>query len=56
MISRLSLLIFCCLTIISCRQTEKSNEAMKKAMDVYLFSDLDDKSKIDSSLGLTNEA
>lgn len=40
----------------ACRQTEKSKETMKQAMDVYLFAELNDSIKIDSSLKLTNKA
>lgn len=53
---RIAFLIICCLTIISYRQTERSNQLMKEAMDVYLFSKLDDGAKVDSSLALTNKA
>jgi len=53
---RLTLFIICCLAIISCRQTEKSKEVMKQVMDVYLYAELDDDIKIDSSLALTNKA
>lgn len=42
--------------IISCRQAEKSKEIMEQAMNVYLYSELDDSTKIDSSLSLTNKA
>ena len=44
------------MAIISCRQTEKSKEVMKQVMDVYLYAELDDDIKIDSSLALTNKA
>lgn len=40
----------------SCRQSESSKELMKQAMDVYLYAELDDDIKIDSSLALTNKA
>ncbi|MCC5917516.1 MAG: hypothetical protein JJU02_09350 [Cryomorphaceae bacterium] len=53
---KLALLTICCLTLVSCRQPEKSEELMKQALDVYLFSKLDDSIKIDSSLSLTNKA
>ena len=53
---RLTLYITCCLTIVSCRQPEKSKELMNQAIDVYLVSELDDNIKIDSSLLLTNQA
>lgn len=52
----LTFLIICCLIILSCRQTEKSKEAMKEAMDVYLFSELTDSVKVEKSLALTNRA
>jgi len=42
--------------MISCRQSEKSQEMMKQAMDVYLYSEVKDDVKIDSSLALTNKA
>ena len=44
------------MTIASSRQTEESNEVMKQAMEVYLFSGLSDSIKVDSSLDLTNKA
>lgn len=53
---RPTLFILSCLTIISCRQSEKSKEVMKQAMDVYIYSELDDDIKVDSSLVLTNKA
>ena len=40
----------------SCRQSEKSKEAIKQAMDVYLNAELNDDIKVDSSLALTNKA
>ena len=44
------------LTVISCRQTEKSKEIMKEAMDVYLSSKDTNSVKIEKSLELTNRA
>ena len=49
-------MILGCISLISCQQTGKSNELMKKAMDVYLFSELSEEEKLDSSLSLTNMA
>lgn len=53
---RIIFLVFYCLIITSCRQTEKSKEVMKEAIDVYLSSDLANTIKIDKSLELTNKA
>lgn len=53
---RLTLVVICSVIIISCRQSEKSKEVMKHAIDVYLYSELNDSIKIDSSLSLTNKA
>lgn len=53
---RLTFLTIYCLGALSCRQTEKSSETMKEAMDVYLFSDLTDSAKVEKSLILTNRA
>lgn len=53
---RITLLIIFCITVISCRQTEKSKEVMKEALDIYLSSDLADSDKIEKSLELTNRA
>lgn len=53
---RIAVIIISCLILTSCRQSEKSNETMKQAMDVYLYSDLNDDIKIDSSLALTDKA
>jgi tetratricopeptide (TPR) repeat protein len=53
---RIAVIIISCLTLAACRQTEKSKETMKQAMDVYLFAELNDSIKIDSSLSLTNKA
>jgi tetratricopeptide (TPR) repeat protein len=52
----LLLMILSCISLISCQQTDKSNELMKKAMDVYLFSESSEEVKLDSSLSLTNMA
>ena len=53
---RLIVIIISSLILTSCRQPEKSKEAMKQAMDVYLYAELNDDIKIDSSLALTNKA
>jgi tetratricopeptide (TPR) repeat protein len=53
---RIFFLTFFCVTIISCRQTEKSNEVMKEALGIYLSSELADSIKIEKSLELTNRA
>ena len=42
--------------MISCRQSEKSEEVMEQAINVYLNPELNDGVKIDSSLALTNKA
>ena len=52
---RLTLFIICCLTISSCRQTEKSKELLNEAMDVYI-SGGNDSINIDKSLALTRRA
>jgi tetratricopeptide (TPR) repeat protein len=52
----LTLLIISCLTLISCRHSEKSEETMKQAMEVYLNTELNEDIKTDSSLALTNKA
>ncbi|MEX2231419.1 MAG: hypothetical protein WD824_04630 [Cyclobacteriaceae bacterium] len=52
----LILMILGCISLISCQQADKSNELMKKAMDVYLFSESSEEVKLDSSLSLTNMA
>jgi|SRR5690554_391008 len=48
--------ILFCLLLITCKQTEKSNEYLKKATEIYYFSNLEENNKIDSSLTLTNKA
>ena len=53
---KIAILLISCLTIISCHNTEKSNVLMKQAIDVYMFSELNDNIKVDSSLLLTNQA
>ena len=53
---KLTVIIISCLILTSCRQSEKSQETMKQAMDVYLYAELNDDIKIDSSLVLTNKA
>ena len=53
---RLIVLLISCLILTSCRQSEKSKEMMKQAMDVYLRAELNDDIKIDSSLAQTNKA
>lgn len=49
-------ILFLTLALTSCRQTEKSKEALSRAMDTYMNAELDEKTKIDSSLMLTNKA
>lgn len=51
-----TLYIISCFTIISCSQPERSKEMMEQAINVYLDSELDDQTKVDSSLLLTNKA
>jgi len=53
---KIAVIIISCLTLTACRQSEKSKETMKQAMNVYLFAELNDDIKIDSSLSLTNKA
>lgn len=48
--------ILFCLSLIACKQPEKSNEYLKKATEIYYSSNLEEKIKIDSSLTLTNKA
>lgn len=59
MINKIINLIFVIIILTSqqsCGQSEKSNEFLKKANEVYYTSRLDEKIKIDSSLYLTNKA
>lgn len=45
-----------CVAMWSCNNEDKSNEILKQALDVYGFSELDDQTKVDSSLFLTNQS
>lgn len=45
-----------CLLFVACNQTEKSNEYLNKATEIYYFSDFEENLKVDSSLILTNKA
>jgi tetratricopeptide (TPR) repeat protein len=49
-------LIISLLTVTSCRSPEKSNEALKEAIDIYFSSQDYDSVKVQKSLDLTNRA
>ncbi|MGC6432034.1 MAG: hypothetical protein ACON5F_13395 [Jejuia sp.] len=53
---RFTLVVLSFSLLISCRQSEKSNEVLKQAINVYLYSELKDDIKIDSSLFLIDKA
>ena len=50
------LLFFILITLASCNKSEKSNDLLKKATEVYFISNLPENIKIDSSLILTKKA
>ena len=54
--STLVLLFIITATNSACWQTEKSKELINQAIDIFLFSSLDETIKIDSSLSLTKKA